>query len=102
MSRIQYHREHKAEPEVKNLLEQEAVDCALEDDEETEQPERREAEPVVQPVMVEETEGLDGKPLSLLTKLRLLIEDSPSDRGTSRWIQVNKDVGATKSRLGES
>jgi hypothetical protein len=47
------------EPEVKNLLEQEAVDCALEDDEETEQPERREAAPVVQPGMTEEIEGLD-------------------------------------------
>jgi hypothetical protein len=46
MSRIQYHREHKVEPELKSLLEEEAVDCALEDDEELEQPEKREAEPV--------------------------------------------------------
>jgi hypothetical protein len=59
MPRIQYYRERKVEPEVKNLLEQEAVDCALEDDEETEQPELREAEPTVQPGMSEEIEGLD-------------------------------------------
>jgi hypothetical protein len=59
MSRIQYHREHKVEPEVKSLFEEEAVDCALEDDEELEQPEKREAEPVVQPEMSEEIEGLD-------------------------------------------
>jgi hypothetical protein len=59
MSRIQYHREHKVEPEVKTLLEEEAVDCALEDDEELEQPEKRDAEPKVQPGMVEEIEGLD-------------------------------------------
>jgi hypothetical protein len=59
MSRIQYHREHKVEPEVRNLLEQEAMDCALEDDEETEHPEQREEEPIVQPGMAEEIEGLD-------------------------------------------
>jgi hypothetical protein len=53
MSRIQYPTEHKVEPEVKNLLEQEAVDCALEDDEEMERPELREAEPTVQPGMSE-------------------------------------------------
>jgi hypothetical protein len=41
MSRIQYHREHKVEPEVKNLLEQEAVDCAMDDDEEAERLEKR-------------------------------------------------------------
>jgi hypothetical protein len=59
MSRIQYHREHKVEPEVKDRLEQEAVDCALEDDEEMEHPELREAEPTVEPGMAEEIEGLD-------------------------------------------
>jgi hypothetical protein len=59
MSRIQYHREHKVEPEVKSLLEQEEVDCAMDDDEEAERPEKREAEPVLAPGMVEEIEGLD-------------------------------------------
>jgi hypothetical protein len=59
MSRIQYHREHKVEPEVKNLLEQEAVDCAMDDEEEAERPEQREAEPEVKPGMTEEMEGLD-------------------------------------------
>jgi hypothetical protein len=59
MSRIQYHRAHKVEPEVKNLLEQEAMDCALENDDETEHPEQREAEPTVKPGMSEEIEGLD-------------------------------------------
>jgi hypothetical protein len=59
MSRIQYHREYKVEPEVKSLLEQEAFDCAMEDDEEVEHPEQREAEPVVKPGMTEEIEGLD-------------------------------------------
>jgi hypothetical protein len=47
MSRIQSHREHKVEPEVKDPLEQEAVDCALEDGEEMERPEQREAESTV-------------------------------------------------------
>jgi hypothetical protein len=34
MSRIQYHREHKVEPEVADLLEKEAFDCVMDGDEE--------------------------------------------------------------------
>jgi hypothetical protein len=59
MSRIQYHREHKVEPEVADLLEKEAFDCALEDDEEAEKPEKRELEIEMKPGMTEELEGLD-------------------------------------------
>jgi hypothetical protein len=59
MSRIQYHREHKVEPEVADLLEKEAFDCAMDDDEETERPENREVEPEMKPGMSEEIEGLD-------------------------------------------
>jgi hypothetical protein len=44
MSRIQYHRDRKVESEVADLVEKEAFDCALEDDEETEKPETREVE----------------------------------------------------------
>jgi hypothetical protein len=61
MSRIQYHREHKVEPEVANLLEKEAFDCALEDDEEAERPTEREIEVELKPGMIEEIEGLDDE-----------------------------------------
>jgi hypothetical protein len=59
MSRIQYHREHKVEPEVAELSEKEAFDCALEDDEESERTEVKEAETELKPGMTEEIEGLD-------------------------------------------
>jgi hypothetical protein len=60
MARIQYHREHPPEPAVAELLEKEAFDCALEDDEETESP-TQEVEKEVKPGMTEDIEGLDGE-----------------------------------------
>jgi hypothetical protein len=58
MARIQYHREHPPEPAVTQLLEQEAFDCELEDDEEVEKQESGEQEEP-KPGMTQEIVGLD-------------------------------------------
>jgi hypothetical protein len=46
---------------VASLLEKEAVDCALEDDEEAEQPLVREIDPELNPGMTEEIIGIDDE-----------------------------------------
>jgi hypothetical protein len=58
MERIRYHREHPPDPAVAQLLEKEAFDCALDDDEEVEPTEQID-EKEEKPCMVDEIEGLD-------------------------------------------
>jgi hypothetical protein len=86
-------QQSEIEPEVKSLLEEEAVDRALADDEELEQPEKSEAEPIVQPGMTEEIEGLDEEisPIERWQASFIAHEAATADRRLSPAIEEHPD-----------